>query len=44
MGCEGSGGIEFGWLELVWVHSGEARCGLVVKVGFSIARCWDQLE
>ena len=44
MGCFGSGGIEFGWLELVGVDSGEARCSSVVKVGFSIARFLDQLE
>ena len=44
MGCEGSGGIEFGWLGLVWIHSGEARCGLVVKVEFGIAGFGDQLE
>ena len=44
MGCVGSGRIQFGWLELVWVDSGEARCGLVAKEGFSIATFWDQLE
>ena len=44
MGSVGSGGIEFGWLELVWVDSGEASCSSVVKVEFRIARFWDQLE
>ena len=44
LGSVGSGGIEFGWLELVWVDSGEARCGLVVKERLSIATFWDQLE
>ena len=38
VGCEGSGGIEFGWLEFLWVDSGEARCGSGVKAGCSIAR------
>ena len=44
MSCLGSGRIEFGCLELVWVDSEEARCGWVGKVGCSIARFWDQLE